>query len=98
MTPTDTIREQLEEIRKRLDAATPGKWKQEDQYVVCSKGFSIAEASYDPRLIYNAQLIANAPQDLRRLLDALEVTMEDADPDHDYEKFERISNILKGDK
>lgn len=75
----------LDKIRARLEAATPGSLSVErrDQgggeimYVVHGgKDFAWCRDELDPRAKANAALIAHAPEDLRRLLDALTVTME----------------------
>lgn len=68
--------ERLQEIRARLDAATPGPWKRDRHEILTvdvddETGWEtcIADAYGDPA---DADLIAHAPDDLRWLLDEVE--------------------------
>jgi hypothetical protein len=81
MTPTDTIRDQLNEIRARLDAVGPGPWNQTHNGAI-------------------KKLIVKAPQDLRRLLDALELatmnlSVHQLTSPSSYTTLKYIAEILK---
>ena len=89
MTPTPSepsLASWMREAGERLDAATPGPWRvEEERKVVHGKMFSSTECGYpigDVETFYDsswvefepkdADFIAHAPEDLRRALDALE--------------------------
>ena len=76
-------KEQLDAIRARLDAATPGPWRLESPfpaiYIAAGERDYIAElmgpwddARWEQRWKVDAELIAHAPTDLRALLDEVE--------------------------
>ena len=69
-------REQLDTIRARLDAATPGNWTAKHEAVTTDLGEwgLVAETlnDTDEQRAADARLIANAPTDLRALLDEVE--------------------------
>lgn len=87
-----THSERIQAIRERLRAATPGPWKIDDQYresskdaVTLSPGYWFSPGHYPRCLeiergegfaIKDAELIANAPDDLEYLLTALGVAVE----------------------
>lgn len=60
--------DRLQEIRARLDAATPGPWEKTSPNVVVAAGDVVAGVP----LTNNADLIAHAPADLAWLLDEVE--------------------------
>jgi hypothetical protein len=77
--------EQLQAIRARLDAATPGPWHLESpfptRFIMASEDDCVAELigpwdsgdiKFERRWRGDAALIANAPTDLRALLDEVE--------------------------
>ncbi len=74
--------EELAEMRSRLDAATPGPWKQENEFVVCdSGGYVIAKAESTPALDgrslrerrrAQAEFISASRTDMGSLLDEVE--------------------------
>jgi hypothetical protein len=69
-------KEQLDAIRARLDAATPGNWTAKHESVTTDIGEwgLVAETlnDTDEQRAADARLIANAPTDLRALLDEVE--------------------------
>lgn len=77
----------LDEIKKRMAAATPGPWMfNEDTRIHCGKenghetlGEIVCEVPDDtysrPAREYDAHFIANAPTDIDRLVKALEIAM-----------------------
>jgi hypothetical protein len=58
----------LEAIKERLAAATPGPWTQWATHYVCDKREKIA----GPMLARDADLIAHAPEDLAALVEEVE--------------------------
>ena len=81
--------DRLQEIRARLDAASPGPWgytldpgtrHYEPYLLVENKHGAIAEVNpRHPRRTRNADLIAHAPADIAWLLDELRVAYDDID-------------------
>lgn len=71
----------MREVRERLEKITPGPWEVrsqppvDDEWVICNvNGVDdlIVILDKGPNVEADAQLIAHAPDDIRRLLDALE--------------------------
>jgi hypothetical protein len=69
---TENGTDRLQEIRARLDAATPGPWlypEDDPTRIQASDGVSVAVIT---RRVDDADLIAHAPADLAWLLDKVE--------------------------
>ncbi len=110
-----TLQELLQPIRERLDKATPGKWSFHETdkgsifigfEIRVHQGTLFRSTSYN-RMAEDAELIANAPTDLKRLILALECAeksiLEKCSAEWCYGKidgdcscFEEIKQILSG--
>jgi hypothetical protein len=89
-----TLDERLGEIRARLDAATPGPWgriisrgfqetpQSPDKAVdtICASGMVYHDTDNNRSKVFaDSELIANAPTDIARLLQALELCRRQRD-------------------
>jgi hypothetical protein len=70
----------IEEIEQRLAKATPGPWHSSESEtipLVIQTSHFTRDVWVIPRSIFDAEFIANAPDDIRFLLDELKVTEEE---------------------
>ena len=74
---------ELDEIRGRLEAATPGPWMVRSDHAVAQVAHSTGEqkttVTYGPTYRSDAEFIAHTPVDIARLLAAVEAGMDTLD-------------------
>ncbi|RPD50038.1 hypothetical protein DNI29_04370 [Hymenobacter sediminis] len=92
--------QRIEEIRQRLQAATPGPWFVADGLVMAKYEAGINQkitADYEacPVMPEDAELIAHAPSDIQYLLDQLHHATQEAEGQWDIQKLETQAEVLK---